>query len=89
MQNMQKKIFLIDDVINLSVVKDKLVKELSLRDYQIIEKKKNKLSFFEKLIQVSSIYNNNIVNLTKHEMCNILNYQISVIYIQNNLNNSC
>ena len=40
-----KKNFLIDDVINLSSATDKLVAALSLKDYQIIEKKK-KIFFF-------------------------------------------
>ncbi len=85
-----KKNFLIDDVIGLSDAIENLVSDLSLKDYQIIEQNKNKLSFFEKLIQIrSSVFNNNTINLKKQEICNLLNNHISVIFIQNNLNNSC
>ena len=84
-----KKNFLIDDVINISSATDKLVAALSLRDYQIIERRKNKYSFFQNLIYADSIFKNNIVNSTKHEMCNVISNSISVIFIQNYLDNSC
>ena len=84
-----KENFLIDDVINLSSATDRLVAALSLRDYQIIEKKKNKYSLFQHLIKANSTFNHNIVNSTKQEMCNIIKNYISVIFIQNYLDNSC
>ena len=84
-----KENFLIDDVINLSSATDRLVVALSLRDYQIIEKRRNKYSFFQQLIQADFIFKDNIVNSTKQEMCNIINNYISVIFIQNHLDNNC
>ena len=71
-----KENFLIDDVINLSSATDKLVAALSLKDYQIIEKRGNKYSFFQHLISTNSIVNKITVNSTKQEMCNIINNYI-------------
>ena len=88
-QKNAKENFLIDDVINLSSATDKLVAALSLKDYQIIEKRGNKYSFFQHLISTNSIVNKITVNSTKQEMCNIINNYISVIFMQNYLNNDC
>ena len=84
-----KENFLIDDVVNLSSTIDKLVASLSLRDYQIIEKKRKKYSFLQHLIQANSVFKNNIVNSTKQEMCNTINNSISVIFNRNSFDNSC
>ena len=84
-----KENFLIDDVINLSSTTDKLVAALALKDYQIIEKRKDKYSFFQYWIQAESILKNNIINSTQQEMCNIINNHISVIFVQNHLDNRC
>ncbi len=84
-----KENYLIDGVINLSSATNKLITTLSLKDYQIIEQRRDKYSFFQNLIQTNSIFNNDIVNSTKQEICNIMNNYISVIFIQNYLDNSC
>ena len=84
-----KKHFLIDDVANLSTAIDKLIVALSLKDYQIIEKRKNKYSFFDLLIQKDLVFKNIITNSTKEEMCKIINNYISVMFFQNHLNNKC
>ena len=83
-----KENYLIDGVINLSSATNKLITTLSLKDYQIIEQRRDKYSFFQNLNQTNSIFNNDNVNSTKQEICNIMNNYISVIFIQNYLDNS-
>jgi protease-4 len=84
-----KKNYLIDDVINLEKVQERMVKELNLKDYKILQKKKTKISLLQKIIQSSLILKYDVDMVRKKEMCNLVDSQISVFYISNFLIKNC
>ena len=84
-----KNNFLINDVINLEETINELIKDLNIKNFQIIEMKNIKLSFMQLAAKIN--YNNKKVlfDNKKYEICNILNESISVLITQKDINQDC
>ena len=84
-----KNNFLINDVINLEETINELIKDLNIKNFQIIEMKNIKLSFMQLAAKIN--YNNKKVlfDNKKYEICNILNESISVLITQKNSDRDC
>ena len=84
-----KNNFLINDVINLEEAMNELIKDLNIKNFQIIEMKNIKLSFMQLAAKIN--YNNKKVlfDNKKYEICNILNESISVLITQKDINRDC
>tara|TARA_B100001123_G_C15215531_1_gene989066 strand:- start:73 stop:1122 length:1050 start_codon:yes stop_codon:yes gene_type:complete len=83
-----KENYLIDDIKNLDEVTMKLVKDLKLKTYQLIEKEKTK-SFFEDILQASLILKYNIDSIKNSRICNIVNSYTNVIFLNRQYMNNC
>ena len=66
----------------------KLVKDLKLKTYQLIEKEKTK-SFFEDILQASLILKYNIDSIKNSRICNIINSYTNVIFLNRQYMNNC
>ena len=84
-----KKNYLIDDVLDIDKAIEALVKKLELKDYQIIERKKNKLTFLQQLTSVNFKNYNYFITKNKVEICNLLKESVSVIFVQKNYFENC
>ena len=84
-----KKNYLIDDVIDLINVKDKMVKELKLNDFKIIEKRKTKTNFFQNMMQLSLMLKYDVNMIRKKEICSLVNNYINVLFIDSYLVKNC
>ena len=84
-----KKKFLIDDIINLDKTIEKLVQDLNIKNFQIIEIKKNKLSLMQLTTKINFKNRKLFLESKKYEICNILNESISVLIVQKESNRDC
>jgi len=83
-----KENYLIDDIKNLQEVIIQIVKELSLKDYQIINQKRKK-NFLKNLIQTALIIKYDVYSIKKNRVCSLINGYVNVILINNKYLNSC
>ena len=83
-----KENYLIDDIKNLQEVINQAIKELSLKDYQIINQKRKK-NFFTNLIRTALIIKYDIYSIKKNRVCSLINGYINVLLINNEYLNSC
>ena len=83
-----KENYLIDDVKNLQETINQVVKELQLKDFQLIENKR-KRGFFKELIQSSLIIRYDVNVIRKNRVCNLINGYINVIFLDNKSLRNC
>ena len=83
-----KENYLIDDIKNLHEVTNQIIKDLDLKDYKIIEKKR-KRSYFKKFIQSSLIMKYDINTIKINRICSLINGYINVILLDNQLIKNC
>ena len=88
-----KEKFLIDEVTDITEVIKIMANDLSLNDYQIIEKKIKKNNFFNNFLQLNSFKNKKqLENIKQHinsDVCDISKYKLSVILLNTKYNSSC
>tara|TARA_B100001123_G_C15176531_1_gene973562 strand:- start:133 stop:1194 length:1062 start_codon:yes stop_codon:yes gene_type:complete len=83
-----KENYLIDDITNLSEVIIQIAKELKLKDYKVIEKKRKK-GFFQSIIKSSLIMRYDINSLIETRVCGLTNNYINVILANKQYTNNC
>ena len=82
-----KEIFLIDEVINFNDSIKKIIEELEISDFQVIEQKNKKLSFIDQFTQINFIQNNKTYT-NDNKICKLIKNRISVLFVQQfNLDN--
>jgi len=79
-----KENYLIDDIKNLEEVKSQIVKELALKDYKIINKKRKK-DFFKDFMRSVLIMKYDVYTIRKNRVCSLINGYINVMLINNEL----
>ena len=87
-----KEKYLIDGIASLDSVIEKMANHLSIKNYQIIERRKNKENFFYNLLLANFISKNNfnlIDRITNQNICNISKHGLSVIFLNSKLLSSC
>ena len=83
-----KENYLIDDIKNLQEVTNQIIKDLDLKDYKIIEKKRKK-NYFKKFVQSSLIMKYDINTIKINRVCSLINGYINVIFLDNQLIKNC
>ena len=79
---------IVEAIKNLHEVTNQIIKDLDLKDYQIIEKKR-KRSYFKKFIQSSLIMKYDINTIKINRICSLINGYINVILLDNQLIKNC